>query len=128
MTYPTESELKVCMKCGETASLVSGRLVYPHRPDLFTKQFYLCHCGAYVGCHPNTTKPLGCPAGPATRAARSAAHAAFDPLWKSHRTTRSEAYKWLASQFTLRPSETHISWMDAPTAKRVVELCKAPPQ
>ena len=118
-------DLTVCMECGAKASLVSGKEVYPHRPDLYSKKFWRCGCGAYVGCHGGGTQPLGYPAGPATRKARLAAHAAFDPLWKRGQMKRGQAYRWLGEQLGQRPGETHISWMDAATATRVVEVCKA---
>jgi hypothetical protein len=116
-------DLTICMECGKKASLVDGKRIYPHRPDLFAKSFFLCECGAYVGCHKGTKNPLGYPAGDATRRARSAAHAAFDPLWKTRTMPRSEAYKWLADRLGQTAGETHISWMDAATARRVVEVC-----
>lgn len=54
---------KVFMKCDyclNEAELVSGYSIYPHRPDLYHKNFYQCKpCDAWVGCHPNTTNPLG---------------------------------------------------------------------
>lgn len=52
-----------CVQCQQNvdAELKTGDIIYPHRPDLANKNFYLCpHCKNYVGCHPNTTKPLGC--------------------------------------------------------------------
>lgn len=116
-------DLTICMECAGKASLVTGKRIYPHRPDLYAKNFYLCDCGAYVGCHKGTKDPLGYPAGAETRKARSVAHAAFDPLWKTRTMPRTEAYKWLADRMGLTPGETHISWMDAATARRVVEIC-----
>jgi hypothetical protein len=111
------------MECGKTARLVTGQDLYPHRPDLYAKRFWKCLCGAYVGCHGGGITPLGYPAGPETRKARSAAHAAFDPMWKGKSRSRSSAYKWLADQLGLDPHATHISWMDEATARRVVEVC-----
>lgn len=118
-------DLTICMECSAKAVLVGGRAIYPHRPDLYGKRFWLCECGAYVGCHPGTQDPLGCPAGPAARKARNAAHAAFDPIWRSRQMSRSEAYKWLASELGQRASETHISWMDEATALKVAHICSA---
>lgn len=41
-----------CDYCGNDAMLVSGRAIYPHRPDLFRLNFWQCApCDAYVGCH-----------------------------------------------------------------------------
>lgn len=109
-----------CMECsGTSARLVSGKEIYPHRPDLYDKVFYKCPCGAYCGCHPNTTKPLGYPCGPKTRSARNAAHRVFDPLWKNNGPmTRSQAYKWLAAELGIAANQCHIGMMSEAMAKR----------
>lgn len=121
-----------CGECGKPAGLVTGETIYPHRPDLHAKPFWrCCVCGAYVGCHDGTYKPKGSPCGPETRAARIAAHAAFDPLWrlKAERDgiapghARAKAYRWLAEQLQISGAETHIGMFDAATARRVVEIC-----
>lgn len=109
-----------CIECGKIAELVMGDRIYPHRPDLYQKRFYLCACGAYCGCHPNTNFPLGYPCGADTRKARSAAHAAFDPLWRRGSMGRSQAYQWLARTLGIDTEDCHIGMMDAPTARRVV--------
>src|SRR5258707_499472 len=74
-----------CQHCGAEAKLVSGLAVYPHRPDLCHKKFWLCGCGAFVGCHPGTSRPLGAPSNAALRRAKTAAHYNLDPLWKTGR-------------------------------------------
>lgn len=120
-----------CVECGKLGKLVSGAAIYPQRPDLHGKAFYLCECGAYVGCHDGTAMPLGKPAGPATRRARMAAHDAFDPLWRrkaastdrAHGKARVKAYKWLAEQLGTPSGETHIGWMTEAEARQVVEIC-----
>ena len=122
-----------CQECARPAGLVTGQVVYPGRPDLHAKTYWrCCACGAYVGCHPGTELPLGTPCGPITRAARSEAHAAFDPLWRAKmardgvqkHVARGAAYRWLAAELGIDPGACHIGMMDAATAKRVVEICK----
>ena len=115
--------LKHCQHCGCEASLVTGREIYPHRPDLFHKSFWLCQCGAYVGTHPGTTNPLGRPSNADLRKAKSAAHAAFDPLWKRGDVGRKAAYRWLGEQLGIPFPEVHIGWFDEATCRRVVEVC-----
>lgn len=115
-----------CIECGGQGQLVTGKDIYPHRPDLYAKHFYRCACGAYCGCHPNSIVPLGHPCGPETRKARSAAHAAFDPLWKNGGPmSRHQAYKWLAQQLGIDPAFCHIGMMTAERARRVVEIVTA---
>ena len=118
----------ICVECGGVAKLVDGQTIYPHRRDLFHKKFYLCRCGAYCGCHPDTTVPLGYPAGPVTRQARSAAHAVFDPLWKTGSMTRRNAYLWLASKMGMDRDACHIGMMTEEQAWQVVKLVKALPK
>lgn len=122
-----------CAECGEqNAELVTGKRIYPHRPDLHGQGFWLCACGAYCGCHKGTSFPLGSTAGPLTRKARNAAHAAFDPLWKAKATrdnlpnhvARGAAYLWLAAQLGIEMKDCHISHMNAAQALRVVEVCE----
>lgn len=67
-----------CDYCGDAAKLVTGKAIYPHRPDLFRLHFWQCEpCGAYVGCHKKEggngdgTKPLGRIANAELRAAKT---------------------------------------------------------
>lgn len=137
---------KVAPTCGEcteqgasVVELVGGAVIYPHRPEFWQKDgvdrwWWRCeNCGAYVGTHAGTIKPLGTPCGPETRRAREAAHAAFDPLWRKRMqlsglkqsVARGRGYKWLAKQMGLATKDCHIGMMTAAQAWRVVELCRA---
>ena len=109
-----------CIECGAGASLTDGRAIYPHRRDLYSKAFYRCRCGAYCGCHPGTTTALGSPCGPETRKARSAAHAAFDPLWRSKKMSRASAYAWLSEATGIPRERCHMGMMTADEARKVV--------
>jgi hypothetical protein len=72
-----------CPYCGKWSEKVSGKVIYSHRPDLYAKVFYRCApCDAYVGCHPHSERPLGRLADAELRSMKSAAHAAFDPIWR----------------------------------------------
>lgn len=116
----------ICPYCNESAQLVSGEVIYPRLPRLHGKWFYLCApCDARVGCHPNTTKPLGRLANAELRAAKQAAHAAFDPLWESGEVKRKDAYGWLAEQLGIENGKCHIGYMDVETCRRVVQVCKS---
>lgn len=120
----------VCPYCNNEAELVGGDVIYPSRPDLHATRFYLCApCGAYVGCHAGTIRPLGRLANAELRRAKIAAHAAFDPLWKPQngyrRMTRSAAYRWLTAQLKINREECHIGMFDVNTCRKVVQVCKA---
>lgn len=115
-----------CDYCGRRAPLVTGREVYPHRPDLHAKQFYQCRpCGAYVGVHPNTTKPLGRLANAELRRAKMSVHAAFDPIWKEGGRRRGDAYAWLARELGISRSQCHVGMFDLETCRRAIAACRA---
>lgn len=120
-----------CDYCNQPAELVTGRTVYPHRPDLFHKMFWVCHpCDARVGCHAKGSgrEPLGRLANAELRAAKVAAHSAFDPLWrgaKNHKVARTTAYQWLARRMGLAGSQCHIGMFTVEQCQRVVEVCRA---
>ena len=114
-----------CPYCDGEPRLVNGDVIYPHRPDLRFMLFWLCApCGAYVGCHLDSNRPLGRLADAELRAAKSEAHAAFDPTWRGGRRSRSAAYAWLASKLGLPGSKCHIGMFDVETCQRVVAVCE----
>jgi hypothetical protein len=114
-----------CPYCEKPVELVSGKQMYPHMQDLKEKLFYRCEpCDAHVGCYPNTDKPLGRLANKELRKWKISAHAAFDPLWKFGRLSRTEAYARLAKSLGIRKSEAHIGMFDVPTCQKVVEICR----
>jgi len=120
-----------CPYCHAPARLVSGEAIYPHRVDLYDLKFWQCQpCDAYVGCHKagamtdtgrsDGTFPLGRLANAELRRAKSAAHAAFDPLWKSKRMKRRDAYGWLARELGISRDNCHIGMFDVDACRAVV--------
>lgn len=119
-----------CNECGGTTRLTDGAEVYPYRPDLRTKPIWRCDpCGAYIGCHPGTTCPLGTAAGPETRRARSILHTRWLlPIWreawryynepdrhvtpnrrrKAAHKARPRVYAFLADRLGLSADECHV--------------------
>lgn len=126
-----------CDYCHRPVALVKGNVVYPHRPDLFSKWFWRCAaCDAHVGCHPpaknngrggvgDGSVPLGRLANAELRKAKSAAHAAFDPMWKSGGMSRTQAYAWLAKALGISEANCHIGMMDLDACRAVVAAVKA---
>lgn len=97
-----------CDECGGEPVLLAGNETIYRRVRGEWPYVYVCvACRAYVGLHRGSLFPLGTMASGATRAARAALHAAFDPLWQSGRTSRRRAYKALARALGL--SAVHIS-------------------
>lgn len=115
----------ICPYCGQESRPAGGDEIYPHRPDLHHKQFFLCApCDAYVGTHERSGKPLGRLANAELRYLKSAAHRAFDPLWKGGRFgSRRKAYAWLAEQMELPPTEAHIGMFNEDQCREVIRRC-----
>lgn len=120
-----------CPYCDRPAVLTTGARIYPHRPDLFALKFWQCApCEAWVGCHKvgrgygDGTRPLGRLANAELRAAKSAAHAAFDPLWMAKGNkgeARKRAYRWLAQELRISEANCHIGMFDVAQCRAVVD-------
>ncbi len=120
------SRIRTCDYCHRRAERVTGNVIYPMRPELRSKNFWRCvPCKAHVGCHPGTVKPLGRLANAELRVWKMAAHAAFDPLWKSGQMRRRDAYAWLAVQLGRSEANTHIGMFDVDLCKQVVQVAEA---
>lgn len=111
----------ICPFCLNPAKWVENKEVYGRNYGKSIMMWLCKPCDAYVGCHNNTKKPLGTMANKETRKWRKKAHATFDPLWKSGKTTREKAYKFLKIQFG---REVHIGESDIETCKRIIALTK----
>lgn len=123
--------IPTCPYCNRLAFCISGTDLYRNRADLADKWFWHCQpCGAYVGCHPDTKKPMGPLAKSATRKARRYAHDVFDLIWRGHTAdgmskgkARRTAYRWLASQ--LNVANPSIGEMEREECARVIAVCQA---
>lgn len=115
----------LCDYCNNPAELVTGKEIYPHRPDLSFLQFWRCEpCAAYVGCHKGSDAvPLGRLANEELRVAKKRAHSVFDPIWKTQMMTRSGAYQWLATQLGIKTKDCHIGMFDIETCRKTVDIC-----
>lgn len=117
----------ICNYCNNATKLTTGDKIYPHRPDLYMLKFYICEpCNAYVGCHKggDGIRPLGRVANTELRKAKSKAHAAFDPIWKSGLMKRGAAYAALAKSLGIYQDQCHIGMFDVEQCEHVVEWCK----
>ena len=113
-----------CPYCGGSVKLIDSQIIYGKSYGLAWVCENYPKCDAYVGCHPGTDKPLGRLADKELRAWKGAAHAAFDPMWKSRKMTRRRAYQWLSGQIGILEDETHIGMFDADMCKRTVDICR----
>lgn len=136
MTFDPQNP--TCIECDEPAELVGGDAIYPHRPDLHHKSFWLCQpCEAYCGCHPGTTNSLGFPAGPETRNARSYVHRVLDPIWKNagqayegggpkhvRSMARSRVYGFLASEMGISKNACHTGMFSIAQCRQAYAILK----
>ncbi len=105
-----------CVYCGSALEFVPDSSAFYNGRNY--GPLWVCRpCRAWVGCHPNTTTPLGNVADAETRRWRSFVHSMFDPLWKrkmeldgcKKKTARTAAYTWLAKEMRLPVEDCHIS-------------------
>ena len=109
-----------CPYCDHVVDYVDSKKIYGRSYGMV----YLCRdCDAYVGVHKGTDKPLGRLANKELRAWKMAAHKAFDPLWRSGKMKRNQAYKWMAEQMELSPSEAHIGMFDVEKCQTLIKIC-----
>lgn len=112
----------LCPYCNAVAERTTGARIHPKRTDLAEKVFYMCRpCRAWVGCHPNTTRPLGRLANHELRRAKQAAHTSLDFLWNTGTMSRKEAYQWLAGAMNIPSKGCHIGMFDVAQCEKVVE-------
>jgi len=113
----------ICKYCGKFSVKVTGKEIYPHRPDLHGLTFYQCGpCDAYVGTHKGTDRPLGRLANKELRKAKQDAHYHFDTIWRSGEMKRKAAYKWLAGKLGIDPKDCHIGEFDEEQCYDVVNI------
>lgn len=113
---------RICPYCGGVPLLVDSAVVYGRSYG----PIWRCpRCGAYVGCHKGTDKPLGRLADARLRAAKKSAHASFDTIWISRRMRRGEAYSWLSKKLGIPIEDTHIGMMDIETCELVIAYATA---
>lgn len=111
----------ICPYCNKKTLLLDSKLVYGKSYGLI----YYCGCGAFVGVHKGTHKPLGTPARAELRQQRSKCHAMFDPVWKDGEMTRNAAYKWLASKMGISVRQCHIGMFNEMQCDQVIEIMRA---
>lgn len=126
-----DAKQKRCRYCLEPAKLLRVKDDgYPYRRD-YGPTWTCIPCQAWVGCHKGTENALGGLANAELRAAKMAAHAAFDPLWQrkieregcSKNAARKAGYQWLSKQLGIPPEKTHIGYMNLDECKKVAEVC-----
>jgi len=107
-----------CPYCNNKAVLVDSKIVYARS---YGNIWYCEPCKAWVGVHKNSNnKPLGRLANAELREWRKKAHRAFDPLWKTGKYKRNEAYKMMTSKLNISVKDCHIGMFDIEMCKRLI--------
>lgn len=93
-----------CCEKEVEAELITGDVAYRGRHDLKNKKFWRCPtCHEFVGCHPNSEKPLGTIPTKKLKYARLKIHEILDPLWRQGKYSRGGIYskisKFLGYQY-----------------------------
>lgn len=114
----------ICPYCKNPASYGANENFYGKRWGRSYMCYYCKPCGAYVGCHNNTTQPLGTMANQELRDWRKKVHVLLDPIWKSGRMKRQDVYAWLSKELGIKTY--HTGETDIDMCKKVIkilELC-----
>lgn len=97
-----------------------GRVIYTTNDMIYGKQYgdwpyvYMCvECQASVGVHPNTDEPLGYLADKRLKTLRKDCKAWFEKVWRSGILSRTEAYKWLATEMGMDRRNCHWGMFNA---------------
>lgn len=113
----------ICPYCQQPAELVDSAVVYGRSFG----PIWLCKpCDAYVGVHKNAKNfaPLGRLANKELREWKKRAHLALDPLWRSGRMKRKEAYAFIQEQMGLEKRDTHIGKFDVAQCQQMIEIVR----
>jgi hypothetical protein len=112
----------MCPECGSPSKCVRSEVVYGRSYGVW---LYVCRrypeCDTYCGTHRGTKQPLGDMANRETRELRKQVHAAFDPLWKTGRMKRDDAYQTLADAMRISIHECHVGMFSAIRCKAALD-------
>lgn len=101
-----------CPYCGKNAKLIDAKEIYKAKGR---GMLWYCGCvpgGAIVGCHDNTSVPLGRLADTGLRSLKVSAHKFFDPVWQSGVISRDGAYRLLAAKMGIKYKKCHFGLFD----------------
>jgi len=124
--------IPTCPYCGASARFLADSSSLYHGRD-YGPVWACAPCGAWVGVHRGTQKPLGRLADKGLRTMKQKAHAAFDPLWQakimrdrcSRKAARGAGYAWLAERLGIPVEECHIGLFNEELCRRVIEICSS---
>lgn len=111
----------ICPYCKKDAKWCENKEIYGKNYGRSYMCWHCADCNAYVGCHNNTTDPLGTMADKETRKWRQKAHQVLDPIWRNHRMKRGDVYAILQNHFGF---PVHVAQSDIEMCKKIIKICK----
>ena len=100
----------MCPYCNIQATLKTSK---EHYGVDYGRKIYVCKCGATIGTHGNTNRPLGTMANERLRKLRMMCHGAFDVLWRTKIYSRTHSYVVLKTIMGIEDIKyAHISMFD----------------
>lgn len=122
----------ICPYCHMGALRMTGRELYPAKPELANKHYHVCrNDDAWIGCVDGTWEPLGRLADLDLRRAKQSVHAAIEPIcakaiaehgW-SKAYARNIVYGWLATELDVRGT-ANIGEFDLKQCELVLLICE----
>lgn len=113
----------ICPYCNEKAVFMTTEEYYGK--DYGTNMYVCRPCDATVGTHGRTKNPKGTLANKELRQLRMEVHAIFDPLWKSGKMMRHNAYAVLQKLMNLPKEKAHIGMFNKEQCLEALEKLKA---
>jgi len=110
----------ICQYCNNNAMLINSKKIYGID---YGMMYYCKNCGASVGVHKKTLKPLGTLANQKLRELRKKTHRVFDRYWKGGKYSRAFCYNRLATKLDIDSSRCHIAMFDENMCEKVIEIC-----
>ena len=115
---------KKCNLCGGYVQYISNHLIYGKKYGS-GKCYHCTKCGALVGTHKyNPRKAYGILADKQMRKLKVQCHDLFDKRWKGRKTSRHDAYKWLANELNIPIQDCHFGYFDLETLQRAYQILK----
>lgn len=118
----TSESSPVCTNCNNGfVVFVKNSVLYGRCRGHWPFIYYCLECGAAVGVHKNTHKPLGTLADAPTRQQRRQTHELFDPLWQNRVVfkRRADAYRWLSRTLSLPTEKAHIGMLSSDQCRQL---------
>lgn len=122
----------ICPYCQQAALRMTGRELYPRKPELANKHYHVCrNCDAWIGCIDGTWEPIGHLANAELRRAKQDVYAAIEPIYlkamSENNWTKSLArnlvYGWLATELNMTSGTASIGDFDLKQCQLVLLIC-----